>query len=304
MKSTFTFIILLLLFSITGFLNAQEVIVTDDAAYTTSATGAVLDVKSTTKGIIIPRMTTAQRNTLGNTTPANGVVVYDTDLKAFWYWDNAQWNQIAASGLSSNFKFGDASNYSQFEADGTLMMYGNATSWNDLVVNPSTARNSGGSAPSWAQFASTNIYAWFFADAQTNEVVFTVQLPHDYKQGSAVYPHIHWSSTTAPALQRVRWVMEYQWSNHTELFSATTTTSVSGYEVVGGSSTNLAAYRHNITPFGSIDGTGKTISSIIICRLYRDGSHTNDNFTNTAALFSVDFHYQVDSFGSHTEFSK
>jgi len=91
--------------------NAQQVIVTDDAGYTSPASGAMLDVKSSTKGFIVPRMTTAQRTTLGNTTPVNGVVVYDTDLKSFWYWETSEWKQIAASGLNLNsIKFGDGTN--------------------------------------------------------------------------------------------------------------------------------------------------------------------------------------------------
>jgi trimeric autotransporter adhesin len=43
------------------------------------ATSAMLDVSSTTKGFLMPRMTTAQRTTLG-ATAINGMQVYDSDL--------------------------------------------------------------------------------------------------------------------------------------------------------------------------------------------------------------------------------
>lgn len=46
---------------------------------------SALDVTSTTQGILSPRMTTAQK--LAITTPANGLMVYDTDLKGFSYYD-------------------------------------------------------------------------------------------------------------------------------------------------------------------------------------------------------------------------
>ena len=46
---------------------------------------AMLDVKSTEKGILIPRMTTAQRT--GISSPAQGLMVYDTDLDAFYFYD-------------------------------------------------------------------------------------------------------------------------------------------------------------------------------------------------------------------------
>lgn len=55
----------------------------------TPNTKAALDVSSTSKGLLIPRMTSAQRTTLGATLTAadDGMLVYDTDLKVTEYWD-------------------------------------------------------------------------------------------------------------------------------------------------------------------------------------------------------------------------
>jgi hypothetical protein len=64
---------------------------------------AVMDISSTTKGLLIPRMTTAQRNTLATSV---GLTVYDTDTQGFWFhngttWVNSstQWN-TNASGIN------------------------------------------------------------------------------------------------------------------------------------------------------------------------------------------------------------
>ncbi|WP_240484786.1 hypothetical protein [Aequorivita vladivostokensis] len=46
---------------------------------------SALDISSTTKGLLTPRMTTAQR--LAITTPANSLLVYDTSLESFYYYD-------------------------------------------------------------------------------------------------------------------------------------------------------------------------------------------------------------------------
>ena len=46
---------------------------------------SVLHVESTTQGFLTPRMTTAQRTAI--TTPANGLMVYDTTLASFYYYD-------------------------------------------------------------------------------------------------------------------------------------------------------------------------------------------------------------------------
>lgn len=48
---------------------------------------SVLDVSSTTKGLLAPRMTTAQRIAIA--TPANGLLVFDTDIKSFHYYDTS-----------------------------------------------------------------------------------------------------------------------------------------------------------------------------------------------------------------------
>ncbi|MDF1696303.1 MAG: hypothetical protein P1U56_10740 [Saprospiraceae bacterium] len=53
---------------------------------------AMLDIKSTDKGLLIPRMGSTDRMAIGN--PANGLMVYDTITTSFWFYDNNQWNEI------------------------------------------------------------------------------------------------------------------------------------------------------------------------------------------------------------------
>src|SRR6187200_1896312 len=51
---------------------------------------SMLDVTSTTKGMLVPRMTAAQRIAIG--TPANGLLVYQTDAPiGFWYYNGTSW---------------------------------------------------------------------------------------------------------------------------------------------------------------------------------------------------------------------
>ena len=62
---------------------------------------AMLDIKSTAKGLLIPRMTTVQRSAIGS--PADGLMVYDTDTKGLWvYQSGIGWMQSAygSGGLS------------------------------------------------------------------------------------------------------------------------------------------------------------------------------------------------------------
>ena len=75
--------------------NAQNVGIND--AGTAPFSGAILDVQSTTRGMLLPRMTTAQRLALTNLTA--GLNVYDTNLNMFMYYTNA-WKELGGNGWS------------------------------------------------------------------------------------------------------------------------------------------------------------------------------------------------------------
>ena len=84
-----------LLFTLTG--NAQIGIGT-----ITPNISSVLDVTSGTKGMLTPRMGTTQKNAIA--TPAEGLIVYDTDLKAFYYYSTGAWVPIV-SGVPGRINF-------------------------------------------------------------------------------------------------------------------------------------------------------------------------------------------------------
>lgn len=55
---------------------------------------AILDVSSTNKGILTPRMTTAQRTAIA--TPATGLLVFDTTTNTFWFYNGSAWVELAS----------------------------------------------------------------------------------------------------------------------------------------------------------------------------------------------------------------
>jgi hypothetical protein len=62
---------------------------------------AMLDVASTTRGLLVPRMTTSQRTAIAS--PAAGLLVYQTDgLTGFYFYNGTLWNQIS-TGVATNF---------------------------------------------------------------------------------------------------------------------------------------------------------------------------------------------------------
>ncbi len=70
-----------------------------NATNTPPATNAMLDISSTTKGLLIPRMTTDQRNLL---TATEGLTVYDTDTKGYWFYNGTSWQNMSGSGGGSS----------------------------------------------------------------------------------------------------------------------------------------------------------------------------------------------------------
>ena len=100
----FSLILLIVLMAISA--NAQVAINNDNSSAVSSA---MLDVKSTTKGILIPRMTSGDRNFIG--TPVDGLLVYDITTNSFWFYDNGNggWLElVTTSGTTEINDLGDA----------------------------------------------------------------------------------------------------------------------------------------------------------------------------------------------------
>lgn len=78
--------------------NCQNIGINNTGA--TPDASSMLDIVSTTKGLLIPRMSTAQKNAI--TSPANGLLVFDTDIKSFYYYDSSipAWIKITGNGWS------------------------------------------------------------------------------------------------------------------------------------------------------------------------------------------------------------
>ncbi|MCX6270192.1 MAG: hypothetical protein NTU44_03060 [Bacteroidetes bacterium] len=82
-----------LFFFSAGLCSAQVAISTDNSNPVPSA---MLEVKSTSKGLLPPRLTTAQMT--GIQSPAAGLVIFNTDLKTLCWYDGTQWMQTTGSG--------------------------------------------------------------------------------------------------------------------------------------------------------------------------------------------------------------
>lgn len=205
--------------------------------------------------------------------------------------------------------FGDLANDNtvNIDEDGHLTLAGDATVWEDLRFPATTIGRRGNSDPGWVQVAddgsaSVGVWGLGFSDTTDEEVYCAVQLPHSWKEGSSIYPHVHWMPLTATVPSRgVTWALEYSWANigvidgvgSAVTFGNTTTITADDNGV-------MTASEHRMINFDPITAAGKTLSSMLMCRLYRDVSDANDDYADDAVLLEFDIHFEIDSLGSDT----
>ena len=91
MKRFFFLLTFCLCFLHQGITQNVSINTTGDTAHAS----AILDISSINKGILVPRMDSYQRSMIVN--PAQGLLVYDTTTRSFWFYDGA-WEEIGSSG--------------------------------------------------------------------------------------------------------------------------------------------------------------------------------------------------------------
>lgn len=170
--------------------------------------------------------------------------------------------------------------------------------WDDLRF-PATAINPPGAA-SDPDFDTTR-GGWLF-DAGSTEMLFVIgQLPHIYKEGTGIRPHVHWIQENAGD---VYWQLDYKWFNNGASpdadFTTLNTVDKAFTFAIPSPNTGIA----QISPFTEIDGTGMKASSVLMMKLSRIGGNGADTYTGDALMVEFDIHYMSDGHGTQLEYTK
>lgn len=120
---------------------SQNVAVTDNEAYEADSS-AMLDVQSTTKGMLVPRMTTLERTAINK--PANGLLVYDTNFDAFYYSAQKKWVRLMET-VDSTIAGGPLFHVTNSLGDTVFAVYENGV---EILVNTQAKGFAGGFAVS------------------------------------------------------------------------------------------------------------------------------------------------------------
>lgn len=196
--------------------------------------------------------------------------------------------QIDGSLIVGDYTSG---NYTEIGSDGTLRQYGNATTFEDLVIPLTQTKLGANLLPDF----DYNELAYLFPNNDATEILyFVVQMPHKRKYGSKVYPHVHYRQKTnvKPVFK-----LDYKWFNIGASVPSAWKTYVMDASVVAwvDSSTHQLAVGAD-----GVDGSTYGLSSMMLCKLYRqDASVTGD-----IAAWQFGIHYETDAFGSHELYTK
>jgi trimeric autotransporter adhesin len=92
---------------------------------------AILDLKSTTKGFLPPRMTTTERNAIG--TPATGLVIFNTTTNGLEFKSSTGWTSLTTDNVTFN----------SLTLNGTLTVGGSSLSFASYTSAATTTISSG-----------------------------------------------------------------------------------------------------------------------------------------------------------------
>lgn len=101
MKKCLDILIVLFFINLTSLLQAQGVLINETGGNPDPS--AVLEIESTNKGLLIPRMNSSQR--LSISAPVEGLMVYQTDgTKGFYFHNGSDWDTLAGSQVITNIQ--------------------------------------------------------------------------------------------------------------------------------------------------------------------------------------------------------
>ncbi len=98
---------------------------------TTPDASSILDINSTTQGLLPPRMTELQRDAI--TTPAEGLFIYNTDSKCFQYYKGMSWSNCLGEAQTNKLDCNSANKYGTYVIGVALNSSNTITI--DVVVN-------------------------------------------------------------------------------------------------------------------------------------------------------------------------
>jgi len=261
---------------------------------------------SSTSGIILVRVEDNKKlsdliDVTNNVTGAtnNQILTFNSTLNL---WENS--SDIIVNNISATTAyFGCATGYTSFDSNGNLEMVGSATVFRDEMNELIKASANNPSSHLVQNFVEGTLD--FKDNCDLNDyAVMNIQLNHDRKLASKVFPHVHWyqNQNATP-----NFLVQYRWQRNGHL----KTTAWTNYVMTGNAYTYSATTTNQITYNGGITPPANDgLSDIIQIRLIRDMDNdssaftSNDLYVGTVQTVNFDVHIELDDLGSDEEYVK
>jgi hypothetical protein len=173
----------------------------------------------------------------------------------------------------------------------------------DDIFTDATTIPAGAAAPTITPVpGAPNISAQAFnGQNRVESVSGTMELLHGYREGSDLWPHIHWSPVNNDA-GNVRWVFEYIVAEASGEFRAPVI--LTAIQAAGGLAASGLPIQHNAEFSVPISGANLVIGDQIRFTLRREPTDAADTYNSVAILWAVGIHYEKNSHGSLQRFIK
>lgn len=199
-------------------------------------------------------------------------------------------------------RIGTATNNTTFQDDGTMVLNGTATVFDDLTEDITRTKTVGTRVTvndtelciAMTDLSTINDYA-----------TFVTQMSHSWKTLSKIYPHVHWEQTSAG---RPNFLFQYRWQAQGVAKDVTwknLAVNTNAFTYVSGTLNQISGTTVGITPPANAG-----LSDILQIRFVRDVANTStvfagaDAYSGTVNVTSVDCHYEINSMGSKEEYVK
>jgi hypothetical protein len=173
----------------------------------------------------------------------------------------------------------------------------------DDIFTDATTVPAGATAPNLTPVpGAPNISTWSFNGTNTIESLSgTMELLHGYREGSDIWPHVHWSPINNNT-GNVRWVFEYIVAEASGVFRAPVILTT--IQAAGGLAASGLPIQHNAEFSVPISGANLVIGDQIRFTLRREPANAADTYGGLALLWAVGIHYEKNSQGSLQRFVK
>ena len=216
------------------------------------------------------------------------------------------YDNVSDQYITTPLSIGDGEgNQTTIEADGSLLFEGDASVYLDELGALTGQRLESPSSDIVLNIPEAAVTFETSARYPADYVVMPVQINHFWKEGSVVFPHLHWNQTTADT---PNWLLGYRW----QINGSAKTTAWTNLAHTTSVFTYVSGTLNQITPFANITPPVgfSPVSDILQLRLYRDYTNVSTLFAGTDPVgadvdaMSFDIHVQIDTVGSRGQYTK